>query len=95
MVTLTKFSETIPPQEYEKKRNEVVELLTKIKEDYLMSLSYLNDCLKLDAKYPPAYVVGRMENDGILGNGAFYYIDSNNRPKMTIGYRLSNNDLLI
>jgi hypothetical protein len=88
MVTVINFSETIPPQEYEKKRSEVVGLLTKIKGDYLISLSCLNVHLKLDEKYPPAYVIGRMEDEGILDNGAFYYIDSNNRPKMTIGYRL-------
>ena len=89
MVTVSKFSETIPPQEYEKKRSEVVELLTKIKGDYLISLSYLKlGRLKLDEKYPPAYIVGRMEDEGILDNGASHYIDSNNRPKMTTGYRL-------
>jgi hypothetical protein len=31
MVTMIKFSDTIPPQEYEKKRDKVIELLTKIK----------------------------------------------------------------
>ena len=44
MVTLTKLSDTVSPQEYENKRDEVIELLTKTKdEDTLMSLSYLND----------------------------------------------------
>ncbi|HEX5978952.1 MAG TPA: hypothetical protein VFY68_16840 [Nitrososphaeraceae archaeon] len=41
---MTKLSDTISPQEYEKKRDKVIELLTKTKdEDTLMSLSYLND----------------------------------------------------
>ncbi|HEU4823072.1 MAG TPA: hypothetical protein VFS97_06570 [Nitrososphaeraceae archaeon] len=88
MIPVIKFSETIPPQEYEKKRNGVVGLLTKMKGDYLMSLSYLNDRLKLDEKYPPAYVVSRMVDEGILDNGAFYYIDSNNKRAMTVGYKL-------
>jgi hypothetical protein len=89
MVTMTKLSDTISPQEYEKKRDMVIELLTKIKdEDTLMSLSYLNDFLKLDENLPPAYVVGRMMNEGILDNGAFYHINSNNKRAMTVGYRL-------
>jgi hypothetical protein len=86
---MIKLSDTISPQEYEKKRDEVIELMTKIKdEDAFMSLSYLNDFLDLDENLPPAYVVGRMMNEGILDNGAFYYINSNNRRVMTVGYRL-------
>jgi hypothetical protein len=89
MVTTTKLSVTISPQEYEKKRDKIIELLTKIKdEDTFMNLSYLNDLLKLDENLPPAYVVGRMMNEGILDNGAFYYINSNNKRAMTLGYRL-------
>ena len=54
---MTKLSDTISPQEYENKRDKVIELLTKIKdEDALMSLSYLNDFLKLDENLSPAYV---------------------------------------
>ncbi len=53
-----------------------------------MSLSYLNDFLKLDENLSPAYVVGRMMNEGILDNGAFYYINSINERVMTVGYRL-------
>jgi hypothetical protein len=53
MVTVIMFSDTIPPQEYEKKRNKVIKLLTKIKGDNLMSLSCLNDFLKLDEYHPP------------------------------------------
>jgi hypothetical protein len=86
---MIKLSDTISPQEYEEKRDEVIELMTKIKdEDAFMSLSYLNDFLDLDENLPPAYVVGRMMNEGILDNGAFYYINSNNRRVMTVGYRL-------
>ena len=89
MVTMTKLSDTISPQEYEKKRDKVIELLTKTKdEDTLMSLSYLNDFLNLDEILPRAYVVGRMMNEGILDNGAFYYINGNNKRVMTVGYRL-------
>ena len=87
---MTKLSDTISPQEYEKKRDKVIKLLTKIKdEDTLMSLSYLNDFLKLDENLLPAYVVGRMMNEGILDNGAFYYLNSNNKRVMTVGYRLN------
>ena len=87
---MTKLSDTISPQEYEKKRDSVIELMTKIKdEDALMSLSYLNDFLKLDENLLPAYVVGRMMNEGILDNGAFYYLNSNNKRVMTVGYRLN------
>ena len=90
MVTMTKLSDTISPQEYEKKWDSVIELMTKIKdEDALMSLSYLNDFLKLDENLLPAYVVGRMMNEGILDNGAFYYLNSNNKRVMTVGYRLN------
>jgi hypothetical protein len=72
---MTKLSDRISPQEYEKKRDKVIELLTKIKdEDAFMSLSYLNDFLKLDENLPRAYVVGRMMNEGILDSGAFYHI---------------------
>jgi hypothetical protein len=64
---MIKLSDTISPQEYEKKRDEVIELMTKIKdEDAFMSLSYLNDFLDLDENLPPVYVVGRMMNEGIL-----------------------------
>jgi hypothetical protein len=88
MVTMTKLSDTISPQEYEKKRDKVIELLTKIKdEDTLMSLSYF-DFLKLDENLPPAYVVSRMMNEGILDNGAFYHINSDNKRVMAVGYRL-------
>lgn len=59
MVTVIKFSDTIPPQEYEKKWDKVVESLTNIKGDYLVSLSFLDDFLKLDEYHPLAYVVGR------------------------------------
>ena len=90
MVTMTKLSDTISPQEYEKKRDGVIELMTKIKdEEALMSLSYLNDFLKLDENLPPAYVVGRMMNEGILDNGAFYHLNSNNKRVITVGYRLT------
>ena len=83
-------SDTILPQEYEKERDKVIELLPKIKdEDVLMSLSYLNDLLKLDENLPPAYVVGRMMNEGILDNGAFYHLNSNNKRVITVGYRLT------
>ena len=89
MVTMTKLSDTISPHEYEKKRDKVIELLTKIKdENTLMSLSYLNDFLKLDENLPPAYVVGRMMIEGILDNGAFYHINSDNKRVMAVGYRL-------
>jgi hypothetical protein len=87
MIIMTKLSDTISPQEYEKKRDKVIELLTK-DEDALMSLSYLNDFLKLDENLPSAYVVGRMMNEGILDNGAFYHMNSNNKRVMTVGYRL-------
>jgi hypothetical protein len=53
-----------------------------------MNLSYLNDFLKLDENLLPAYVVGRMMNEGILDNGAFYHMNGNNKRVMTIGYRL-------
>jgi hypothetical protein len=86
MVTVIKFSATIPPLEYEKKRDEVVELLTKIKGDYLMSLSYLNDRLDLDENYLPAYVVGRMTDEGILERGSIFY-KRDNKQVMTVGYR--------
>ena len=90
MVTMIRFSDTISPQEYEIKRDKVIELLTKIKdEDVLMSLSYLNDFLKLDENLLPAYVVGRMMNEGILDNGAFYHLNSNNKRVITVGYRLT------
>lgn len=87
MLTVIKFSDTIPPQEYEKKRDKVVELLTKLKGDYLMSLSCFNDFLKLDEYHPPAYVVGRMMYEGILDDGEIYHIRDNKRV-MTVGYRL-------
>jgi hypothetical protein len=89
MVTVIKLSDTIPIIEYEKKRDKIIELLTKIKdEDAFTSLSYLNDFLKLDEPLPPAYVVGCMMNEGILDNGAFYYIIGKNKQVMTLGYRL-------
>ena len=54
-----------------------------------MSLSYLNHQLKLDENLPPAYVIGRMEDEGILESGAFYDVnDNNNKLVMTVGYRL-------
>jgi hypothetical protein len=54
-----KLSDTIPSQEYEKKRDKVIELLAKGEDkDELMDLSFLNDRLKLDENHPPAYVVG-------------------------------------
>jgi hypothetical protein len=84
---LVKLSDTIPPQEYEKKRDKEIELLTK-GEGALMSLLHLNDRLKLDGNLPPAYVVGRVMDEGILDNGAFYDINSNNKRMITIGYRL-------
>jgi hypothetical protein len=41
-------SDKIPPQEYEKKRDMVIELLKKRKdEDVLMSLLYLNDFFEI------------------------------------------------
>jgi|RhiMethySRZTD1v2_1073278.scaffolds.fasta_scaffold5225856_1 hypothetical protein len=41
-------SDTISSQEYEKKRDKVIEVLTKINdEDALMNLSYLNDFLEI------------------------------------------------
>jgi hypothetical protein len=89
MVKMIKFSDTIPPQEYEKKRDKVIELLTKVKEQgVLMSLSYLNYHLKLDEYYPPAYVIGRKEKEGILKMGGFYDKTDNNKLVMTAGYRL-------
>jgi hypothetical protein len=89
MVTILKLSDTISPQEYEKKRDKLIELLTKTKyEDAFMSLSYLNDFLKSDENLPLAYVVGRMMNEGILDNEAFYHINSNKKRVMTVGYRL-------
>jgi hypothetical protein len=86
VITVIKLSDTIPPQEYEKKRNEVIELLTRIKGDYLMSLSYLNDRLELDENYLPAYVVGRMANEGVLERGSIFHI-RDNKQAMTVGYR--------
>jgi hypothetical protein len=87
MVTVIKLSDTIPPQEFEKKRDKVIELLTKIKGSYFVSLSFLDDFLKLDEYHPPAYVVGRMMDEGILDDGAVYQIKDNKRV-MTVGYRL-------
>ena len=55
---MTKLSDTISPQEYEKKRDKAIELLTKIKdEDAFMNLAYLNDFLKLNENLPPSYAV--------------------------------------
>jgi hypothetical protein len=89
MVKRIKFSDTIPPQEYEKKRDKVIGLLMKIKDqDGLMNLSYLNYQLKLDENLPPAYVIGRMEREGILEMGGFYDKTDNNKLRMTVGYRL-------
>ena len=46
MVTMTKLSDTISSQEYEKKRDKVIELLTKIKdEDTRLSSHYMNSVL--------------------------------------------------
>ena len=88
MVTVTKFSDTIPPQEYEQKRDKVIELLTEYKEkDVLKGLSYLIKQLKLDENISPAYVVGRMENEGILENGAFYDVTDDNKWVMTYNYK--------
>jgi hypothetical protein len=87
MLTVIKFSDSIPSQEYEKKRDEVIELLIKIKGDYLMSLSYLNDRLNLDENYLPAYVVCRMADEGILEHGSIFHI-RDNKQVMTVGYRL-------
>jgi hypothetical protein len=64
MVTVIKYSDTIPPQEYEKKRDEVIKLLTRMN-GHLLSLDFLNYHLKLDEKYLPAYVVSRMVDEGI------------------------------
>ena len=66
MVTVVKFSHTISPQEYEKNRDKIIELLTKCKEDVLMSLSHLNYQLNLDETLPPAYVIGRMRMKALL-----------------------------
>jgi hypothetical protein len=89
MVVMIEFSDTISPQEYEKKRDKVIELVTKCKDDgVLMSLSYLNYQLKLDENLPPAYVIGRMEREGILEMGGFYDKTDNNKLVMTVGYRL-------
>jgi hypothetical protein len=52
-----------------------------------MSLDFLNESLKLDEKYPPAYVVRRMMDEGILDDRVFYHIRNNTRA-MTVGYRL-------
>jgi hypothetical protein len=61
-----------------------------------MSLSYLNHQLKLDENLPPAYVIGRMEDEGILENGAFYDVnDNNNKLVMTVGYRLNDNSVIL
>jgi hypothetical protein len=82
------FSDTIPPREYEKKRDKVIEFLTKLKGDYyLVSLSFLVDSLKLDEYHPPAYVASRMVDEGILEHGAIYHIRDNRRV-LTVGYRL-------
>ena len=41
-------SDTISSQEYEKKRDKVIEVLTKINDgDAFMNLSYLNDFLEI------------------------------------------------
>jgi hypothetical protein len=90
-VTMSTFNR-IPPQEYEKKRDEVVELLTKKKGNYLVSLSFLNYHMKLDEKYPPAYVVGRMVDEGILDDGVFYHI-KDDKLTITVWYGLKNNDI--
>jgi hypothetical protein len=64
---------------YEKNRDKVIELLTKFEdEDVLLSLSCLNYHLKLDEYYPPGYVIGRKEDEGIIENGAFYDKTDNN-----------------
>jgi hypothetical protein len=55
--------------------------------DYLVSLDFLNYHVKLDEKYPPAYVVRRMVNEGILDDGVFYHKIDNNL-SATAGYRL-------
>ncbi|MFZ0742743.1 MAG: hypothetical protein WAM54_14205 [Nitrososphaeraceae archaeon] len=86
MVTVIKYSDTIPPQEYEKKRDEVIKLLTRMN-GHLLSLDFLNYHLKLDEKYLPAYVVSRMVDEGILDSGGFYHMRGN-EPAMTASYRL-------
>jgi hypothetical protein len=52
-----------------------------------VSLSFLHDYLDLDENLLPAYVVGRMVDEGIVDKGAFYHMRDNKRV-MTIGYRL-------
>ena len=64
MVLVIKLSDTIQPQEYEKERDKVIKLLSKFKGDYFVSLSFLHDFLELDENLPPAYVVGRVVDEG-------------------------------
>jgi hypothetical protein len=39
MVTMTKLSDTIPPKEYETKRDKVIELLTKRKDEDVLNIN--------------------------------------------------------
>jgi hypothetical protein len=55
---------------------------------HLLSLSYLNYHLKLDEKYPRAYVVGRMVDEGILEMSGFYDKTDDSKLRMTVGYKL-------
>jgi hypothetical protein len=73
-------------REYEKKRDEVIKLLTRMN-GHLLSLDFLNYHLKLDEKYLPAYVVSRMVDEGILDSGGFYHM-RDNKPAMAVGYSL-------
>jgi hypothetical protein len=79
----------IPRQEYEQIRDKVIEFLITRKGNMgdLLSLEFLNHHLKLDEKYPPAYVVSRMVNEGIL-EAAVFYNKINNTLSATGGYRL-------
>jgi hypothetical protein len=79
----------IPVKEYERIRNRVIEFLTiwKGNDSDLLSLDYLNYHLKLDEKYPPAYVARRTIDEGILEHGVFYN-KINNQLSATAGYKL-------
>jgi hypothetical protein len=78
-------------QEYEKVRDKVIAFLITRKGNRgdLLSLEFLNFHLKLDDKYPPAYVVSRMVNEGIL-DAAVFYNKINNTLSATAGYRLKS-----
>jgi hypothetical protein len=79
----------IPVQEYERIRDKVIEFLTTRKGNRgdLLSLEYLNYHLKLDEKYPPAYVARRMIDEGILEDAVFYN-KKDNQLSATAGYKL-------